>query len=170
MPQNDESVLLENVKIIYRNFTGRETDYNQKGSRNFGVLLTPEMADGLMTDGYNVKTTKARELDEGEMTGGDPWLPVAVGYNVRPPQIWLITKRGRTLLEEGMLMLLDEAEVTHVDMYVRPYDWEMKTGAKGRKAYLKTLFITIQENELDEKYGDVPIAGARVSSSSIVDD
>lgn len=160
MPENDNTVLMENVKIIFRNFSGRETDYNQEGSRNFAVLLTEEMAVGLSQDGWNVKTTKERELDEGEITGGEPYLPVAVGYKGRPPQIVMVTSRGRTNLGEDEVSLLDYADIKNVDLIVRPYDWALKTGKSGRKAYLKSIYVTIHEDDLELKYADVRIAGS----------
>lgn len=38
MPQ-DNTILLEDVRIIFRNFAGREGMYNREGDRNFAVLL-----------------------------------------------------------------------------------------------------------------------------------
>jgi hypothetical protein len=159
MPQQDNSVTLENVRIIFRNFAGRENPYNQAGSRNFGVLLTPEIADSLSRDGWNVKVTKERELDEGELTGGEPWLPVAVGYKGRPPTVVMIGSRGRTNLDESTIELLDYADIQNVDLIVRPYDWELATGKSGRKAYLKSIYVTVNEDELEQKYADVPHVG-----------
>jgi hypothetical protein len=162
MPNNDP-ILLKDVRLIFRNFSGREGDFNPPGSRNFAVLLTPEMASGLGADGYNVKTTKERELDEGEITGGEPYLPVALRFDVMPPQVWMVNSRGRTRIGEDLIDILDDAVITHVDMYIRPYDYKLRSGVEGRKAYLKTLYVTVEENELDEIYADVPIAGSKTS-------
>jgi hypothetical protein len=38
MPQNDNTVMMEGVRIIFRNFSGKEGQYNREGDRNFAVL------------------------------------------------------------------------------------------------------------------------------------
>lgn len=156
---NDETVTLEDVRIIFRNFAGKEGQFNREGDRNFCVLLTDEMADGLTRDGWNVKTTKEREVDE-EMVGGEPYLPVTVGFKGRPPNIVMITSRGRTNLGQDECELLDYADIQHVDLIVRPYDWVV-SGKTGRKAYLKSIYVTINEDELELKYADVKPVGSK---------
>ncbi len=37
MPANDNTVLMEGVRIIFRNFSGKEGQYNREGDRNFAV-------------------------------------------------------------------------------------------------------------------------------------
>lgn len=148
--------MFEGVRLIFKNFTGRETMYNQAGSRNFGILLTPEQADYLSSNGWNVKTTKEREGDDGEVLGNEPFLPVAVGYKGRPPTVVLISSRGRTNLGQDEVEMLDYADIADVDVMVRAYDWVLKSGASGRKAYLKSIYVTINEDELALKYADVP--------------
>lgn len=157
MAQQDNTVVLENVKIIFRNFAGKEGPYNREGDRNFAVLLDERMADELSQAGWNVKTTKEREIEE-EQFGGEPYLPVTVGVKGRPPRMVMITSRGRTDLGMDECDLLDYAEITNVDLIVRPYDWNVN-GKTGRKAYLKSIFVTIHEDVLEQKYGDVKIAG-----------
>lgn len=169
MPANDNTVTLENVQIIFRNFAGKEGQYNSEGDRNFAVLLTPEMADGLSADGWNVKTTKERELDEGELTGGEPYLPVKVGYKGRPPTVVMVTSRGRTNLGEGEVEILDYADIQNVDMIIRPYDYNVN-GKSGRKAYLKSIYVTINEDDLELKYADVKHVGRGAAPADIPED
>jgi hypothetical protein len=73
----------------------------------------------------------------------------------------MITSRGRTTLDEETCGLLDWAEMSNVDVILNPFDWEVN-GKKGRKAYLKTLFVHILEDELELKYADVPEIGGPV--------
>ncbi len=35
----DNTVMMEGVRIIFRNFSGKESQYNREGDRNFAVLL-----------------------------------------------------------------------------------------------------------------------------------
>lgn len=152
----DNTVLMEDVRIVFRNFSGKETQYNREGDRNFAVLLAPDVADDLLKDGWNVKFLKAREEGDEDQA----YLQVAVGFKGRPPRIAMITSRGRTELGEEEVELLDWADIVQTDLIIRPYDWGPINGKSGRKAYLKSLFVTIQEDALEEKYGFVEEAFA----------
>ena len=149
MPRED-TITMEDVRIIFRNFAGREGQYNREGDRNFCVLLDELTASVLDKDGWNVKALRAREEGDPEQ----PYLPVSVGYKGRPPKIVLVTSRGRTDLSEDDIELLDWVDIEKVDLIVRPYDWNVG-GRGGRKAYLKSMFITIIEDELELKYADL---------------
>jgi hypothetical protein len=157
MPASD-TVILEGVRIIFRNFTGKEGQYNPEGARSFGVILPEELAEVMANDGWNVKTLKPKEEDEEEVE--TPWLPVKVGYGKgKPPLIMLITDRGRTSMTEETVDMLDwvdirtdpETGLSMVDMIVRPYHYEVR-GSKGIAAYLQSLYVTIDEDPLAVKY------------------
>ena len=60
----DGQLMIENAKIIFRNFAGKEGMYNAEGDRNFCVLLEDDLAEQLVKDGWNVKTLRAREEDD----------------------------------------------------------------------------------------------------------
>lgn len=157
MATNDNA-LLENVRIIFRNFAGEEKTFNPKGRRNFSVVLDEVTAKKMETDGWNVKRKPPREEGDDELIH----LPVTVHFGKRPPRLIMITSRGRTVLDEDTVDLLDWAEFEMVDIIIRPYDWDV-SGKQGRKAYLKTIYATIKEDELELKYADVPDAGQRPS-------
>jgi hypothetical protein len=150
MPRNDDTVLMENVRIIFRNFAGKEGMYNREGDRNFCVLLDHETAEKMTADGWNIKVLAAREEDEDDQ----PYLPVTVNYKNIPPRIVMITSRGRNTLEEDQVELLDWADIKMVDLIVNPYEWAVN-GKTGIKAYLKSMFVTIEEDELELKYSDL---------------
>ena len=152
--QRLDPIVFEDCRIIFRNFSGAEGKYNAKGDRNFNLLLDDETADAMLADGWNVKYLKPRE--EGDQP--QPRLEVSVSYKGRPPNIVMITSRGRTKLDESMISLLDWAEFTNVDMIINPYFWEVN-GREGIKAYLSSLFVTIREDALELKYADVPDSG-----------
>jgi hypothetical protein len=150
-----QPVVLEDCRIIFRNFSGEEGRYNAKGQRNFNVLLGDEEATRMLADGWNVKYLQPRE--EGE--DPQPRLEVSVHFGKNPPRIVLITSRGKTPLDESMVNLLDYAEITNVDMIIRPYAWEV-SDRTGIKAYLKSIYVTIREDALEKKYLDVPDSAA----------
>lgn len=154
MADNDGTVLMEGVRLIFRNFAGAEGKYNAAGDRNVGVVIDDATAEAMLADGWNVKYLKPREEDEDD-AAPTPWLPVAIGYGKgRPPRIVLVTDRGRTNMDESSVGMLDWADITNVDMIVRPYHYEVR-GDTGVKAYVQSMYITIEEDELEKKYGEL---------------
>lgn len=158
--------MIEGVRIIFRNFRGREGKYNKEGDRNFGIVLPADLAAQMLEDGWNVKYLKPREEDleeaEGEVAD-TPWLPCALGYNTkgRPPRVVQITSRGRTNLEEEDMDDLDFVDIAtddegnqKVDIIVKPFPWD-DDGRTRIKAYVQSLYITIEEDPLAMKYADL---------------
>ncbi len=155
-PNDANAVLMEGVRIVFRNFAGKEGMYNREGDRNFAVLLDDDVAEAMSRDGWNIKTLKAREDGDDEQ----PYLQVSVNFKGRPPKVVMITSRGRTDLSEDEIEILDWADIRNTDLIVRPYEWTVN-GKSGIKAYLKSIFVTIEEDALDLKYADVEEVGAR---------
>jgi hypothetical protein len=153
----ENTVLMEGVRLVFRNFTGKEGPYNQEGARNFGVILPDDVAERMLADGWNVKYLKPRDdEEESEEPTETPWLPVKIGYNTkgRPPKIFMVTDRGPTLLHEDTVEQLDWVEITNVDLMVRPYHYEVR-GSTGIAAYVQTMYVTIEEDPLDKKYAEM---------------
>ena len=154
MPPRDGTVVMEDARLVFRNFEGREDVYNREGDMNFSVLLDEEVARMMLEDGWNIKFLKPREDDEEKVQ--QAYLQVSVGFKVMPPKIVMITSGGRTILGEDDVKILDWVDIKLVDLIVRPYRWAVgdKTGIK---AYLKSMFITIEEDPLELKYAqDLP--------------
>lgn len=159
MSRVEEPVVMENVRIIFRNFEGKEGPFNKPGERNFGVVLPPDVAEAMARDGWNVKYLDPRDEDEIDpndpLEGRTPWLSVKVAYDKgRPPKIMLITSRGKTALDEATVKELDWADITNVDLIVSPFNWEINQKA-GVAAYCKSMFVTIEEDELERKYAEM---------------
>lgn len=157
MPKTDlEPVTFENAEIIWLNFAGREGPFNAAGNREFTVVIPDEkVAQAMLKDGWNVKYRDPRE--EGDAP--NITLTVSVKFGYRPPMIWMITSRSkvRTRLTEDMVAILDVADIKQVDLTVNPSEWEVN-GKTGIKAYLKTMYITVVEDDLDYKYAQVDSA------------
>lgn len=151
---SDNNVVMEGVRIIFRNFEGKEGPYNKEGDRNFAVLLDEKTAQMMAEDGWNVKWLKPREdiADEGEED--QPYLPVSLRYDVFPPHVVMVTSRNRTILNEDQVEVLDYADIVNVDLIVRPYTWTVNQKT-GIKAYVKTMFVTIEEDQLVKKYAEM---------------
>lgn len=164
MAQNDGTVVIENARIIFRNFAGKESEYNREGDRNFGVILPDEIAQQMLADGWNVKRLKPSEEEQEQgLEHGPWWLQVKVGYRGGPPKIVTITSRGKTAITEDTVETLDWVEIAQsdgtngpvgeplVDLIIRPYNYDIQ-GRKGISAYLKTMFLTVNEDPLEAKY------------------
>lgn len=146
------AITIENARLIFRNFAGKEKKYNTEGNRNFCVTLSPEDGDHLQSMGWNVRYLSPRDPDEAPQA----YLQVTVEYNKgRPPKIVMITSQGKTILDQDSVANLDWAEFENVDLQISPYNYEVG-GRKGIKAYLQSMYVTLVEDELEKKYYDVP--------------
>lgn len=152
MPPQDNTVLMEGVRIIFRNFAGKEGQYNREGDRNFAVLLDDKTAQAMAEDNWNVKWLQPRGEEEEETP--QAYLPISVNFKGRPPRIVMITSRGRTNLDEDSIEMLDWANILNVDLIVRPYEWTVNQKS-GVKAYLQSIYVTIEEDALELKYSDL---------------
>lgn len=145
---------LENVRIGFRNFEGREGQYNKAGERSFAVFLHDHaLAEQLAAEGWNVKFPKEREaaVDPDEPSR-DPYLQVSVGFEYYPPNVFIISNGQPTKLSEDEVLMLDWAEIENVDLVLRPYTWTVNRNS-GIKAYLKAGYFTIVTDKFASKYG-----------------
>lgn len=144
-----ETITFEGARLIWKNFSGAPTPVNRAGgARGFNLVLSEDEYEEMLRDGWNVKRREPRE------EGDDPLyhIPVKVSYAGRPPMVVLVTSTGRTHLDEETIGLLDQQIAANVDLIIRPYHWEVN-GKTGISAYLQTMYFTMEEDDLQRKYG-----------------
>ena len=146
----NHNLAVEDARIIFRNFAGRASKYNAIGNRNFCLVVDTDTANKLMDIGWNVRILAPRD-DQDDPTY---YIPVAVSYKYNPPKIYLVTSRNKIDITEDTVDSLDYAEFNQIDLILRPYNWEVN-GNQGIKAYLKTMYAVLEEDDFAEKYADV---------------
>ena len=141
------NLIAKDARIIFRNFAGKESQFNPAGTRNFCLVLSDQAADELTKKSWNVKKTRVRSPDD------DPiyYISVAVKFGAYPPNVWLVSGKSKTQVTEDIVSTLDSVELERVDVEIRPYTWSA-AGKTGVKAYLKTMYATIREDPFATQY------------------
>ena len=143
------NIVMENVHIWGRNFSGIEKKFNPAGKRNFCVTLDEQNAMNLKNEGWNIKTIQPNDQYDQPMY----YQQVNLNYGRIKPLVVLISSAGKQELDENTVGLLDTAELANVDLVIRPYNWEVNNQT-GVKAYVKSIYVTLAEDELAAKYRD----------------
>lgn len=150
-------VQIDGARIIYRNFSGRGTQYNREGDRNFCVVIEDqETADKLIDEGFNVKIKQPRE--EGE----NPFMYMKVNVKYHPktsdlarlnPTAVLISGRNRNTLDEESICCLDSIDIANVDMDLSGSNWKIQDRS-GRSAYLSKIYVTQEIDRFASRYAE----------------
>lgn len=149
--KNASVIEIRNAQLIFKNFKGERGKYNRDGLRSFCVKLEPDVAKVLKRDGWNIK--KLPPYEEGDPE--EFYMQVKVVFGKYPPKIVMITSGGQTLIEEeSQVGMLDWSQFSKVDVAINPHPWDVN-GKQGIAAYLKTLYVTLIEDEFEAEYRDL---------------
>lgn len=151
MSKQVENIVIDNARIGFRNFEGKEGKFNSKGNRNFAIFLEKDLAKSLEEIGWNIRWLAPRQ--EGDEP--QPMISVKVGFGQYPPKIVLIANGKKSRLDESSVNMLDWAEIDKVDVTLRPYTWDVN-GRNGIKPYLKTMYVTLVVDDFEAKYEGIP--------------
>lgn len=145
-------VVLEDVRLLFRNFEGREGQYNREGDRSFNIALDPQTAAELDDAGWNVRYSDPKEEGDEPLSR----LEVAVNFRGKPPTIVTIgeVSKKRTRHDQHSAFALDHMDIVSADVIINPYHWNV-SGNSGVKAYLESLYVIVREDPLELKYKDI---------------
>lgn len=174
-----QDLVIEDARIFSTNFTGLEKTYNGRvvngaGNRTFCVNIPDKMvttsdgvdiplSEAMINDGWKVKIHKNAD-DPNDSS--NCFIAVKVRFDVRPPEMWLVTGRKRTAITEDIVDTLDGRTFEKVDLVIHPYvrtDWD--SGETSVTAYLaegwfymrQSPFAKAWEDEQDENgVEDIP--------------
>ena len=141
---------IKDARLIFLNFSGTPGPKNRNGDRTFCVILEEDQAARMAKQGWNIKTLKAREDVEDSVPR--PYISVRARFDVVPPKVVLISGENKRFLGEDSIAILDTADILQTDLILTPSRWDVD-GTTGVKAYLKTLYVTVEQDELEAKYG-----------------
>lgn len=139
----------------FSNFAGKPDNFHpQGGYKQFCLLLDDKIAEKLQKDGWNVRQLASRDEEEKPR----PYISVRINYGgPMPPRVVQITSGGRTDLTDETIGKLDWSEIAQVDLSVNKHNWTYgnRSGVNG---YLRSMYVTLFEDEIDKKYAAVPSA------------
>ena len=148
------NITIEGARLIFRNFSGEKSKYNS--DRTFDVVLEEELAKKLKADGWKVDFLEPRNEDEEGL-----WhIKVKVYFSEdrsRWPQIVVISGGTKKRLGPKNVNVLDWASFENVDVCIRPYNYDFG-GKTGVKAYVKSLWVTLRDDDMEMKDRDIPYA------------
>lgn len=144
MPKNDATnKKLWGTNLIFRNFSGIESQWNEAGNRVTGVIVPPDRVDEFVNDGWNVKIYKPSYDPQAEPTY---YVNAKIRYDNFPPRIYIKTPYSDPLKieEEKDLNQIDRSEIAYVDVELNL--------SRRNAAYVKTMFINTIVDDFYEKY------------------
>lgn len=147
------TIRIEGTNLIFRNLSGKPSDYNKNGQRVTGVIIPPELVQQLVDDGWSVKERPPRDPQDLPLY----YMNVKCRFDNFPPKIYLVTQKKKTKLDEDTIDQIDFAEISSVDIEITPYDYEINPHNRGRAAYIKVMYVNVVEDAFYEKYdyGDI---------------
>lgn len=167
-----KKIIIKNTRFMFPpNFRGDpDRNYSPNDtSRNFTVVIDEDNKDAmygtssddmkqlkiddLVADGWNVKWTKPDE--DGTQIA---YIPVTASYKKRGPQIIKAIggPKNKVKVDEDDIHTLDSDFVENIDyISINAYEWE-----PGKiKAYLKDMFITVEDDPFMREYGADMVGG-----------
>lgn len=120
-----DTVTLENVEIVHRNFLGEKAHYIE-------ILLSQANAKTLIANGWDVYSHSSI-------------LRIHISFDIFRPCIFLITKQGKSRIgSREELAILSDIKFKTVDVIIGPYKFKEGT-TTDIKASVRSMYATIEE-------------------------
>lgn len=146
---NSGKLIVENARILYRNFSGVASQFNHEGDRNFCVIIdNPDAVADLQAAGWNVKIRAPREEGDTALN----YVKVNVSYKYKAPKIIRHIGNAAIDVSEETVGELDKDDIEYCDMVIAPYKWS-RGGDEGISAYVQELHAVIRPDYFGNKYG-----------------
>lgn len=148
------TIKVRNARIMFKNFEGRPDKYHKEGGkRQFTLVIEDEeMANQLKDDGWSVSFRNVGDDENPVMEGR---LKVNVSFAYGDPNVYMIIGKKKKKLNQQTIGNLDTAEISNVDVNIYPSYAGKKYGFDGPAAYVEKMIVTVVEDDLDIKYGDM---------------
>ena len=138
---------IDDAIIMFKNFSGKGDMYSREGDRKFSLRIgSKEQADALIEAGWNVRVKPPRNEDEDPLM----YIDVKVKFNEFGPKVYLESGNAVNELTEHTIGCLDRIRIGQVDLDIRPYDWALPSGKRGRSAYLQGMRVI---QRVDDRFG-----------------
>ena len=152
MPRVND-IFIEDGEIIFRNFSGKKSDFNPNGARTVTFVIPDEIKDALLKDGWNVKPYVPKSDPERPPVY---ILEATIAFRSRDgkpkdPHIFILRPNGMMHVTEDIVDTLDGYDILKVDARLGPHYWE-QGGRSGIRPYVNKMLITIKEDPIDRKY------------------
>lgn len=144
------TLIIEGAQIFYKNFSGRPTEYNREGDKNFCVYIdNEELANEMINDGWNIRNTNSEEPRY--------YTAVKINYDNEyyVPEVYKINSRNKKeLLKKDTIACLDSADIANIDILISA-STNSTTCKYALKGYVKEMYVTINESRLAQKYAEL---------------
>ena len=147
----NNSVIIENAQLFFKNFSGRVDNYNRDGKRYFNVYIDdPEIAQQMNEDGWRIRVRQPR--NEGEVARN--YIKVFVSYRFGNPDIIRRVNGVDYALGEDQVGILDGDIITSALVQFHPASKD-KSPDGLYSAYLDKMVAFVEEDEFDKKYREI---------------
>lgn len=166
------TIQVEGAVIKFKNFSGHEkqammngrmTIVNEEGKRNFTLVVdplrskiwcndepvtNPDFGQELADNKFNVSVKPGN--DEGDV---EYRLPVHIGFDKIPPEIYMICGRKKTQLFEDTIGQLDGVDIISADLTINNgKEYIDRNGNVKVKTWCNRAYFTIAEDRFASKY------------------
>lgn len=163
-----DDLVIEDARIFSTNFAGLEKSYNGRvvngaGNRTFcvnipNIMTTDEngndipLSEAMINDGWKVKIHRNSDEQDGPSSC---FIPVKVRFDVRPPEMWLVTGRKRTKITEDIADTLDGRTFDKVNLVIHPWvRTDPETGDPTITAYLAEGWFYMHQSPFAQAWED----------------